>query len=394
MATNILTTKPDPKKRKQYFSADIGLSRSVCLFAVMDPLKEMFNRAYYAKLAEAVHSVYQPFPVKVFLTEVCEPLASLSLNERMRHTSVVLQKHLPSHYPKSIGILNEVIPIMPVGYTNLVFPDYVSQFGTHDFKTSLKALHYYTRFGSSEFAIRTFLKMDFDRTIQEMYRWSEDENEHVRRLSSEGSRPRLPWSFKLDEVIHNPTRTQPILENLKQDESLYVRKSVANHLNDFSKDSPDFVVKLVKSWDTAHPHTAWIVKRGCRSLFKQGDKKSLAAFNYTKEVQVTIANFSITPKVVAIGGTLSFDFELISNKKASQKLMVDYRIHYVKKNGSLSPKVFKLKEVDLPAGKSIHISKKQRFQDFTTRKHTAGKHLLEILVNGEVVKSVQFQVRN
>jgi 3-methyladenine DNA glycosylase AlkC len=371
----------------------MALSLRVCFFAAMEPLKEMFNRAYYAKLAEAVRSVYQPFPVKVFLTEVCAPLASLSLNERMRHTSVVLQKHLPAHYQKSISILNEVIPLMPVGYTNLVFPDYVSQFGKHDFKTSLKALHYFTRFGSSEFAIRTFLKMDFERTIQEMYRWSEDENEHVRRLSSEGSRPRLPWSFKLDAVIENPSHTQPILENLKKDESLYVRKSVANHINDFSKDSPEFVLKLIKRWDTSHPHTAWIVKRGCRSLFKQGDKRSLAAFNYTKDVQVTIANFSLTPKTVTIGGSIHFAFELLSQKKSAQRLMVDYRIHYVKKNGSMSPKVFKLKEVDLPAGKSMHISKKQRFQDFTTRKHMAGKHLLEILVNGEVVQSVQFQVR-
>ncbi len=354
----------------------------------------MFDRAFYTKLADAVSTVYKPFPAKPFLMEVCNPLASMSLNERMRHTSVVLQKYLPTHYQKSIGILNEVIPILPGGYTNLVFPDFVSQFGTHDFKTSLKALHYFTRFGSSEFAIRTFLKMNFERTLQEMFRWSEDENEHVRRLSSEGSRPRLPWSFKLDEVIKNPSHTKPILENLKQDESLYVRKSVANHINDFSKDSPEFVVKLVKSWDTAHPHTAWIVKRGCRSLFKQGDKKSLAAFNYTKDVQVAIANFCIRPKTVRIGNSLSFDFEIISHKKSFQKLMIDYRIHYVKKNGSLSPKVFKLKEVDLPAGKSLHISKKQRFQDFTTRKHIAGKHQLEILVNGEVLKSVTFQVQN
>ncbi len=353
----------------------------------------MFGRAFYLKLAEAVGTVYEPFPIKPFLNEVCEPLASLSLNERMRHTSVVLHKYLPSHYQKSIGILEDVIPLLPKGYTNLVFPDYVSQFGTHDFKTSLKALHYFTRFGSSEFAIRTFLKMDFDRTIQEMYRWSEDENEHVRRLSSEGSRPRLPWSFKLDAVIENPTHTQPILDNLKQDESLYVRKSVANHINDFSKDSPDFVLKLVKSWDTSHPHTTWIVKRGCRSLFKQGDKRSLAAFKYTKDIQVSIKNFTITPPSVKIGEAIHFTFELLSKKKSTQRLMIDYRIHYVKKNGSLSPKVFKLKEVDLLAGQSVHISKKQSFQDFTTRKHAAGKHQLEILVNGEVVKSVVFQVR-
>jgi 3-methyladenine DNA glycosylase AlkC len=360
----------------------------------MEPLKEMFGPVYFNKLAGSVKQVYKPFAAEPFLKDVLEPLASLSLNERMRHTSVTLQKHLPQDYPKTIAIMREVIPLLPTGYTALVFPDYVSQFGTHDFKTSLEALHFFTRFGSSEFAIRTFLKLDFDQTIQHLYKWSEDRNEHVRRLSSEGSRPRLPWSFKLDAVIQNPKRTQPILENLKQDESLYVRKSVANHINDFSKDSPDYVLKLVKRWDQSHPHTAWIVKRGCRSLFKQGDKKSLAAFNYTKDVQVAIKNFTLTPQTVKIGGAINFAFELVSKKKSTQKLMVDYRIHYAKKTGALSPKVFKLKELSLKPGESISISKKQSFQDFTTRKHFSGKHRLEILVNGEVVKRVEFVVTN
>lgn len=359
----------------------------------MEPLKEMFSPVFYTKLAEAFKQVHKQFPAGQFLHDVQEPLASLSLNERMRHTSVILHQHLPQDYGKAIAIMREVAPLLNKGYTMLTFPDFVSQFGMHDVKTSLSALHYFTRFGSSEFAIRVFLKQDFEKTIQYMYRWSEDENEHVRRLSSEGSRPRLPWSFKLDAVIQNPKHTQPILENLKQDESLYVRKSVANHINDFSKDSPDFVLKLVKGWDQSHPHTAWIVKRGCRSLFKQGDKKSLAAFNYTKDAQVAIKNFTLAPSTVKIGGAINFAFELISKKKSIQKLMVDYRIHYAKKTGVLLPKVFKLKELSLKPGESVFISKKQSFQDFTTRKHFPGKHRLEILVNGMVAKRVEFGVR-
>jgi hypothetical protein len=197
----------------------------------------------------------------------------------------------------------------------------------------------------------------------------------------------------LDAVIQHPKSTLPILQNLKEDESIYVRKSVANHINDISKDSPDYVLNLVKSWDQSHPHTAWIVKRGCRSLFKQGDKQSLAVFNYTKDVAVTVKGFVLTPSVVKIGQAITFEFELISKKNSVQKLMVDYRIHYAKKTGALLPKVFKLKELSLKPGASISISKKQSFKDFTTRKHFSGVHLLEILVNGVVVKKVEFRVK-
>jgi 3-methyladenine DNA glycosylase AlkC len=359
----------------------------------MEPLKEMFNRAFYLKLVTAFSQVYKPFPGKKFLTDIFDPLEALSLNERMRHTSITLHRHLPSDYQKTVALMMEVIQLLPKGYTNLIFPDYVSQFGTSQLKPSLEALAFFTRFGSSEFAIRTFLKIDFEHTLKKMYEWSEDKDEHVRRLSSEGSRPRLPWSFKLDDVIQHPKHTRPILENLKKDESLYVRKSVANHLNDFSKDSPEHVLDLVKHWDLSHPHTAWIVKRGCRSLLKSGDQKAMALFHYTKKVDVWIKNFTLHPLTVTIGQAIYFEFDLISLKKTNQQLMVDYRIHYVKKSGSTSPKTFKLTEVKLSANTAVHVSKKQSFQDFTTRKHFAGQHWLEIIVNGNVLKRVGFKVR-
>jgi len=356
----------------------------------MDPLKEMFNRSFYQELAQRLVKNYPSFNDSAFLKDVTAPLASLSLNERMRHTSVTLHRYLPTDFKKTIRVLKDVIPHMKAGYTNLLFPDYVSQFGADDFKTSMDALHYFTQFGSSEFAIRVFLKQDIERTLPVMYRWSKDENEHVRRLSSEGTRPRLPWSFKLEAVINKPSLTERILQNLNQDDSLYVRKSVANHLNDITKDSPAYVLKLVKGWDTSHPHTAWIVKRGCRSLLKSGDPKSMSLFNFTKNAQIRIKNFSLSSDQLKLNDALTFRFDLVSAKSTSQQLMIDYKIYYAKKSGQLLPKVFKLKEVVLKPGEKITLTKKQRFQDFTTRKLHSGEHRIEIVVNGKTVKRAGF----
>jgi 3-methyladenine DNA glycosylase AlkC len=358
----------------------------------MEPLKEMFGPAYYESLSRALVSVHPSLSVAEFMNEATASLGPLSLNHRMRHTSLVMNRFLPADFRKAVAIMKEVVPLLKPGYTNLVFPDYVSVYGAGDFDTSMEALRYFTQFGSSEFAIRTFLAADFKRTIHVMYRWSEDENVHVRRLSSEGSRPRLPWSFKLDEVISNPSVTRPILENLKTDDELYVRKSVANHLNDLTKDSPDYVLKLVAAWDS-HPHTAWIIKRGCRSLLKAGDKRSLSLFNFTKNVKIAVKKFSLHPAEVRLNDTLQFQFEVHSASRKVQRLMIDYRIHYAGKNGARGPKVFKLKELELKPGEHRMIMKKQRFQDFTTRKLHSGPHTFELLVNGEVVKRKGFLFR-
>ncbi|MBN8652893.1 MAG: DNA alkylation repair protein [Cytophagales bacterium] len=359
----------------------------------MEPLKEMFNRAYYKNLAQVFGSVHKSFKAEAFVKEVTENFEPLSLNERMRNTSKVLQKHLPENYVSTIGIMKEVIPQLKGGYTNLVFPDFVAQFGQPNFSLSLDALKYFTQFGSSEFAIRTFLKQDLKATMSEMYKWANDENEHVRRLASEGSRPRLPWSFKLDAIIEKPSLTTPILQTLRADDALYVRKSVANHLNDITKDSPAHVLNLIKTWDQSHPHTAWIIKRGCRSLLKQGDKKSMAVFNFTKDVQVAIKKFSLNKSLLRLNDVLVFQFDLMSQKKTDQRLMVDYRIHYSKKSGVQLPKVFKLKELVLKPGETIAIKKQQRFQDFTTRKLHTGTHVLEIVINGEVMVKKKFEFK-
>lgn len=358
----------------------------------MEALKEMFNKNFYETFAAEFGKADKNFNVKKFLEDVTGNMEDLSLNQRMRNTSVVLKNYLPDDFKRSIKIMEKVIPHTKRGYTNLVFPDFVGLYGHAHFDLSLEALKYFTTFGSSEFAIREFLKRDFMRTIKVMYTWAEDKDYQVRRLSSEGSRPRLPWSFKLDDVIKNPSLTKPILETLKQDEELYVRKSVANHLNDISKENPDYMLALMNSWDKKNPHTAWIIKHASRSLIKKGHAGSLSVFDFEKNAKVRIENFKLNKTKIKLGESFLFEFDIVSEKPKDQKLVIDYVIHYRKKSGELSPKVFKLKEVVLIAKQKITVSKKQVFKDFTTRKHFMGKHEIEIQVNGKILDRQTFHL--
>ncbi len=355
-----------------------------------EALKEMFNKDYYQSLANKIEKTEKKFDKSGFIKSALQGLEAHSLNERMRRTSALLHQYLPGNYQRHLEVFKEVIRQLPAGYTNLVFPDYVAQFGLQEVKASLDALKVFTAYGSSEFAIRVFLKNHFDTSIRALYKWSEDENHHVRRLASEGSRPRLPWSFKLDRMIEDPTIAQPILENLKEDAELYVRKSVANHLNDVSKDNPEYLIKLLKSWKSDHPHTKWIIKHASRSLIKKGNTDSLSIFEFEKNPKISLENLKLNSKKIKLGETLHFEFDIISKKSASQKLVVDYLIHYRKKSGEWSPKVFKLKEVELKGTEKLMISKKQVMKDFSTRKHYEGLHKLEIQVNGKVLGEKEF----
>lgn len=357
-----------------------------------DALKDLFNKPFYQKLALEFCKADKNFHPDKFVKDVIVGSDDLSLNERMRNTSVVLKKHLPTDYNKSLEIMYTVIPNMHGGYTNLVFPDFVGLFGHDDFKSSMQALKHFTQFGSSEFAIREFLKRDFAKTIKVMNTWAEDKNHHVRRLASEGSRARLPWSFKLDEVIKDPKITQSILEKLNTDTELYVKKSVANHLNDISKDNAEWMLKVLKNWDTKNEHTAWIIKHACRTLIKKGNTDSLSLFNFEKNTKVRVENFKLSKTKLKIGEGLQFEFDIISEKNTSQKLVIDFAVHYVKKSGELSRKVFKLKELQLSPRQTVYVVKKHRFENFSTRQHYPGKHLIEIMVNGRSVQSRSFDL--
>ncbi len=358
----------------------------------MEPLKEMFNKKFYEHLAVEFNRADKKFNASKFLKEVTQNIEHLSLNQRLRNTSIHLKNYLSTDFKKATQTLFKVIPNAKSGYTALVFPDFIGLYGHDDFDTSMEALKHFTSFGSSEFAIREFLKRDFNKTINVMNKWAKDKNHHVRRLASEGSRPRLPWSFKLGEVIKNPKATQSILETLKADEELYVKKSVANHLNDISKENANYMLTLVNSWDKSNIHTAWVVKHACRTLIKKGNAASMAVFSFEKNAKIQIKNLKLNKTKIRLGESLQFDFDLVSDKNKAQKLVIDYKIHYKKNSNVSSAKVFKLKELQLHPKQTIHISKSQVFKDFTTRKHYSGKHKVEIFVNGKTYGFKDFEL--
>ncbi len=255
----------------------------------------------------------------------------------------------------------------------------------------MKAIELFTQYSTGEFAVRPFFLRYESQMTQQMLQWSTHENYHVRRLSSEGSRPRLPWGVALKKFKLDPSPIFPILENLKNDESEYVRKSVANNLNDILKDNPDIVLQTCKRWQGASKNTDWIVKHGLRTLLKKGDARALDIIGVNQNLKISIANFTIDHEV-KIGQDLHFSFELISRESKATEVRMEYIVEYLKANGSHSPKTFKISERQLDPKESILIERKQSFLERTTRKHYPGIHALSIVINGNQMTRKEFTV--
>ncbi len=353
-------------------------------------LKEIFDRARLQHFASETKAIWPAFDDRRFMALATAGLADLGIMQRMRQTAVSLQATLPQDYPAALEILHALAPRINHGFAAITLSEFVALYGLADFERSMAALRYFTRFGSSEFAVRHFLARDLAGTLAVMRGWAEDDNEHVRRLASEGSRPRLPWSFQLKPIVAEPSLTMPILEALKADPSLYVRKSVANHLNDFSKDHPDWLLDRLHGWPTTTAPTDWIVRHALRTLIKKGDPRALALIGTTGKAEVTIDAFDVSPGKIRLGDRITLTTRLTSLADRTQRLVVDYAVHYVKKGEKPSRKVFKLKELDLPAHEGIDLAISQTVRDFTTRKHYAGYHRVELMVNGEILAESGF----
>jgi 3-methyladenine DNA glycosylase AlkC len=355
-------------------------------------LKDLFDPARYRHIAKEVAAIDPHFDSKHFLKLALVDLDQLSLLQRLRRGSETLHATLSGDYAKKLETMRQLAPRINHNFVSLVLPDYVALYGMEHFDVSLTALKFFTTFGSSEFAIRPFLRQDLPRTLAMMKTWSLDENEHVRRLASEGCRPRLPWSFRLDALITDPTLALPILENLRSDPSLYVRKSVANHLNDITKDHPDLVMDLLEKWPRENPHTAWITRQALRTLIKKGNPRALGLIGASGKAEVKVSRFEATPKQIQLGQKIRLDLQFTSTADQAQRLVVDYALHYVKKNGSTSAKVFKWKEVTLAPGETLTLAREQTIKDFTTRVHHLGHHAVEIQINGETLAKSGFDL--
>lgn len=356
-------------------------------------LKDLLNAQALARIGRAAAQAHPGFDERAYLAMARQGLEDLSILQRMSRAADSLRAHLPDDYPQALKIVRKMAPLLPGGFAHMVLPEFVGRHGLAHFDLSLEALRELTPYSSAEFAIRPYIAQDPEAVLTQALRWAEDANEHVRRLASEGTRPRLPWARRLPLLVAEPQRTRPILEKLRADPADYVRRSVANHLNDISKDHPEWVLTLLESWPREPAETQWIVKHALRNLIKAGHPRALKLVGVTLGARVSLQSFELAPKVVRLGQTLQLSTTLVSTARQSQKLVVDYAIHYVKKNGASSRKVFKLRTLALDGGAELTLKKKQTLDDFTTRVHYPGRHAVELLVNGLTVAHSYFELK-
>jgi 3-methyladenine DNA glycosylase AlkC len=343
------------------------------------PLKLLYSPAYVKRLAGDVVAVAPRFDAEGFAGAVLgRGWKDLALKQRMRRISGALGEYVPGAYRGQLATLQRVAPHHG-GFLGMYFPDFVATYGLDDFDASIPALERLTRFSSSEFAVRPFIVRYDARMMNVMRAWAEHADEHVRRLASEGCRPRLPWGMALQRFKTDPAPILPILERLRADTSEYVRRSVANNLNDIVKDHPDLVLATARRWLGESPATDQLVKHACRTLLKRGDQRALALFGQHDVVPVKV-RLTLAATTIAIGDNLHFTFDLRSGMATPAR--VEYAIDFVKNGGGTSRKVFKIGERQLQRATPMDFARHHRFTDFTTRKHYPGEHDLAILVNG------------
>ncbi|WP_440116285.1 DNA alkylation repair protein [Paenibacillus sp. QZ-Y1] len=357
----------------------------------MELIKDKYTPALIDRTGELLHQFYPQLDTQQFNELVfAEGWGQLEFKARIRRITLALGEVLPDNYEESLQIIEQAAPQMR-GVEYLFVPDFIEVYGLapENYELSMKYLTVFTPYSSSEFAVRPFIERYPIETMKRMMEWTGSSSEHIRRLASEGSRPRLPWGSKLREFITDPTPVIPILHQLKQDESLYVRKSVANHLNDISKDHPELVLDLTSSWYGQHTHTDWIVRHASRSLLKKGHPKALSLFGYVEQDATHIEHLQLAQDTLAIGEDLHFSFDVVNESGQSQMLRIEYEIGYMKANGKQAPKRFKCSDKTYATGRT-KVTTKQSFKVITTRKYYTGLHTLTIVVNGQPTATTTF----
>ncbi|OPA74241.1 hypothetical protein BVG16_24240 [Paenibacillus selenitireducens] len=351
-----------------------------------EPLKDIYSEAFLREFGDKVHVVYDAFDREGFLAAVMdESWEGLALKARMRRISDMLGRYLPARYEDALDILF-VLSESCTGFPYLFFPDFVEVYGQADehWDLSMQALEAFTRGSSSEFAIRPFLLRDPERAMRQMTIWSKHPNEHVRRLASEGCRPRLPWGVALAMFKRDPAPVLPVLEQLKEDPSLYVRKSVANNLNDIAKDHPSIVLETARRWKGVHPDTDWIIRHGCRTLVRKADPEIMGIFGYAEDATslVTSAIMAAEPSALTIGETCELQYALSVREGEPVRIRIEYGIYFVKAKGQTSRKLFLLSDKTVSGGTRLTGKRTHRWADLTTRRHYPGDHRIVLVVNG------------
>jgi 3-methyladenine DNA glycosylase AlkC len=357
-------------------------------------LKDFVDResvaAVVAAVAEAAGGLDQEALLERIFDDGWEERA---LKQRIRHIAVSVRSFLPDDYAAALRIMQQAARAVDAGWMSVwSFNDFVEEYGVEHPDLSLPALEQFTKLASSEFAVRPFIIRYPQRMAEQMLTWSRDADPHVRRLASEGFRPRLPWGIGLPDLKRDPTPIIPVLEQLKKDPSEVVRRSVANNLNDISKDHPDLVVRLLSEWADGSLEIEATTRHALRTLLKQGHPGALQLLGFPTYSHVEVIAAAVDPVVVRVGESTVLCVEIRSTTDAGQKLMVDYAVNFQTASATSSRKVYKGVVVDLSGGEAFVLKRKISLAQRTTRRVIAGPHLVEVQVNGVVVVGVPFDV--
>ncbi len=360
-----------------------------------EPFKNLVDEAVVRRIAAKLRKARPDFDDRAFAAHALRDLHMLELKARAMQLCSALEATLPADFDAASAALLHAMDgddglegwaLWPLG-------EYVARHGQHDLARSLSVLHRLTQRFTAEFAVRPFIVRQPERVFDTFERWTRDPSEHVRRLVSEGSRPRLPWGLQLKAIIADPSPTLPLLRALQDDPSEYVRRSVANHLNDIAKDHP----ALVAAWLEEHLPGAGkerraLLRHASRTLVKRGDARVLAAWGLGHQLRGD-ATLAVAPARVTLGGHVTLKATLTSRAAKAQKLAVDYAVHHVKADGSTSPKVFKGWVLELPPRATVVLEKRHSMKPVTTRRYHAGRHRVTLQVNGETVAEAAFALR-
>ncbi|MCP4706761.1 MAG: DNA alkylation repair protein [candidate division Zixibacteria bacterium] len=348
-----------------------------------------FTKESVTKFADVLKSTYSKFDKKKFVKSVFDKnYGNLELMAKMHHVTECMKPALPVSYKKTLGILIKAAPKVK-GFESICLPDFVERYGVENWEISLDALAVFTKYSSSEFAIRPFIIMNEKKAMAYMKKLAKDKEKNVRRFSSEGCRPRLPWAMALPNLKKDPSSILPILELLKNDESEFVRRSVANNLNDISKDHPNLALKISKQWFGKTEDTNWIVKHACRTLLKAGNSQAMKLFGFGDPKNISVNNLKVNKKKIKIGEKTEFSYTLKVGSKKKTKIRLEYAVTFAKANNKFSKKVFKISEKEYKPGE-YNLSKKHSFANLSTRKHYVGKHAIAIIVNGVEKANIEF----
>jgi 3-methyladenine DNA glycosylase AlkC len=271
---------------------------------------------------------------------------------------------------------------------------FVAEHGLDHFETAMTMQYEITKRFTAEFSIRAYLEHHEHATLARLREWASDPNVHVRRLVSEGSRPRLPWAPRLRRFQDDPAPVIDLLEMLKDDPEEYVRRSVANNLNDIAKDHPDTVVEVARRWwadgDAARHR---LVRHGLRTLIKQAHPGALAVLGYDASSPVEVGEVRVTPRTTEIGGSVRVEVDVVNPSEGPGAALADLIVHFVKANGSHSPKVFKGGEFEVDPGGTATFRKTISLKQHSTRTHYPGTHRVEVQLNGATIEGGSFELR-